>query len=82
MIPDLSDIIEDKNDFIGDFIGNNFINRGLTNLFSNRMIDKEVSLLIWDYLFIGRNKVLLKSFIAIYYYLSDIIINGEQSIEF
>ena len=82
LIPDLSDIIEDKNDFIGDFIGNNFINRGLTNLFSNGMIDKEVSLLIWDYLFIDGNKVLLKSFLAIYYYLSDIIINGEQSIEF
>ena len=82
LIPDLSDIIEDKNDFIGDFIGNNFINRGLTNLFSNGMIDKEVSLLIWDYLFIEGNIVLLKSFLAIYYYLSDIIINGEQSIEF
>lgn len=81
LIPDLSDIIEDKNDFLGDFIGNNFINRGLTNLFSNGMIDREVSLLIWDYLFIDGNIVLLKSFLAIYYYLSDIIINSEQSIE-
>ena len=35
------------------------------------MIDKDISLLIWDYLFIEGNIVLLKSFLAIYYYLSD-----------
>ena len=81
-IPNLSDIIEEKNDYLGDFIGNNFINRGLTDIFSSGMIDREVSLLIWDYLFIEGNIVLLKSFLAIYYYLYDILLNGEKSIEF
>ena len=81
-IPDISKRIEEKDDFLGDFIGNNFINRGLINLFSNGMIDKDISLLIWDYLFIEGNIVLLKSFLAIYYYLSDTILNGEKSLEF
>ena len=81
-IPQLSVRIEEKSDFLGDFIGSNFINRGLTNLFSNGMIDRDVSLLIWDYLFIEGNKVLFKSFLAIYYYLSNLILKGEKSIEF
>ena len=41
-MPKLSVRIEEKKDYLGDFIGNNFINRGLTNLFSNGMIDKEI----------------------------------------
>ena len=81
-IPNLSPFLEEKKDFLGDFIGNNFISRGLTNLFSNGMIDREISLLIWDYLFIEGNKVLLKTFLAFYYYLSDVIIKGEKSLEF
>ena len=81
-MPNLSPFLEEKKDFLGEFIGNNFISRGLTNLFSNGMIDKDLSLLIWDYLFIEGNKVLLKTFLAFYYYLSDIIIKGEKSLEF
>ena len=81
-MPNLSPFLEEKKDFLGEFIGNNFISRGLTNLFSNGMIDKDLSLLIWDYLFIEGNKVLLKTFLAFYYYLSDITIKGEKSLEF
>ena len=81
-IPNLSPFLEEKQDFLGDFIGNNFISRGLTNLFSNGMIDRDISLLIWDYLFIEGNKVLLKTFLSFYYYLSDKIINGKKSLEF
>ena len=81
-MPELSVLIEEKTDYLGDFIGTNFINRGLTNLFSNGMIDRDISLLIWDYLFIEGNNVLFKSFLAIYYYLSNIIIKGEKSLEF
>ena len=81
-IPEVSVRIEEKDDFLGDFIGNNFINRGLINLFSNGMIDKELSLLIWDYLFIEGNKVLIKTFLAIYYFLSDAILKGEKSLEY
>lgn len=81
-MPKLSVRIEEKKDYLGDFIGNNFINRGLTNLFSNGMIDKEISLIIWDYLFLEGNKVLFQSFLAIYNYLSKIILSGEASIEF
>ena len=81
-IPELSVLIEEKTDYLGDFIGTNFINRGLTNLFSNGMIDRDISLLIWDYLFIEGNNVLFKSFLAIYYYLSNVLVKGEKSLEF
>ena len=80
--PELSVLIEEKTDYLGDFIGNNFINRGLTNLFSNGMIDRDISLLIWDYLFIEGNIVLFKSFLAIYDYIYKIIKKGEKSLEF
>ena len=80
-IPKLKDILENEEGFLGDFIGKNFINRGLTNIFSNSMIDKGVSLLIWDYLFLEGNVVLFKAFLAIYKFLCDIIVKGEKTIE-
>ena len=82
IIPKLYPILEDNTEYLGDFIGNNFISRGLNNLFSNGMIDQELSLLIWDYLFLEGNTVLLKSFLAIYTFLSDKIIKGEKSLEY
>lgn len=80
-IPKLTNILENKEGFLGDFIGKNFINKGLTNIFSNNMIDKDVSLLIWDYLFLEGNIVLFKAFLAIYKFLYNKIIQGEKSIE-
>ena len=80
-IPKLKNILENKEGFLGDFIGKNFINRGLTNIFSNSMIDKDVSLLIWDYLFLEGNIVLFKAFLAIYKFLCNKIVQGEKSIE-
>ena len=80
-IPKLKGILDNKEEFLGDFIGKNFINRGLTNLFSNSMIDKGVSLLIWDYLFLEGNIVLFKAFLAIYNFLYPKIIKGQQSLE-
>ena len=80
-IPKLKDILGNKEGFLGDFIGKNFISRGLTNIFSNSMIDKGVSLLIWDYLFIEGNIVLIKAFLAIYKFLCDKIVKGEKSLE-
>jgi hypothetical protein len=80
-IPKLKDILENKEGFLGDFIGKNFINRGLTNIFSNNMIDKDISLLIWDYLFLEGNIVLFKAFLAIYKFLCDKIVKAEKSLE-
>ena len=82
IIPKLSYIFEGKNEDIGNFIGNNFITKGLTNLFSTSMIDRDLSLLIWDLLFLEGNTVLFKAFLAIYSFLSDKIIKGENTIEF
>ena len=80
-IPSLTPILEEKDGYLGDFIGTNFINRGLTNLFSNSMMNKDVSLLIWDYLFLEGNKVLFKAFLAIYKFLSVKLLKGERSLE-
>jgi len=82
IMPKLSYIFEGKNEDIGNFIGNNFITLGLTNLFSSSMIDRDLSLLIWDLLFLEGNTVLFKAFLAIYSFLLDKIIKGEKTIEF
>ena len=82
IMPQLSPIFEEKKDFLGDIIGVNFINRGLTNLFSNEMIDESLLLLIWDYLFLEGNTVLIKTYLAIYSFLSDKIIKGPKTLEF
>jgi hypothetical protein len=81
-MPQLYSIMEEQKKNYGDFLGNTFICRGLTNLFSYGMINKDLSLLIWDYLFIEGNIVLIKSFLAIYSFLSPKIIHGEKSLEY
>jgi hypothetical protein len=82
IMPQLGPILDDKNDFLGDIIGYNFINKGLTNLFSNGMLDEDLALLIWDYLFLEGSTVLIKAFLAIYSFLSDKIINGKKTLEY
>jgi hypothetical protein len=82
IMPQLGPILDDKNDFLGDIIGYNFINKGLTNLFSNGMLDEDLALLIWDYLFLEGSTVLIKTFLAIYSFLSDKIINGKKTLEY
>ena len=68
--PKLIPFLEEKNDNYGDFIGNNFINTNLINLFTNGYFDKETSLLIWDLLFIDGNMVLIKAFLNPFMILS------------
>lgn len=79
--PKLIPFLDNKNENYGDFIGNNFINVNLINLFTNENINKETSLLIWDLLFLDGNIILIKAFLAIYHYLLPSIINSEQTIE-
>ena len=80
-MPQLSDIIENDKDYEGNFIGDAFINKILVNLFINKNIDPNISLLILDYLFIKGNKIVFVAFLAIYHYLQDFIINGEKDID-
>ena len=80
-MPQLSNIIENDKEYDGNFIGDAFINKILVNLFINTNIDSNISLLIFDYLFIRGNKVIFLAFLSIYKYLYDFIINGEKSIE-
>ena len=79
--PKLIPFLDNKKDNYGDYIGNNFINTNLINLFTNEYLDKETSLLIWDLLFIDGNIVLIKTFLALYDYLLPLIINSETTIE-
>jgi len=79
--PKLVPFLDNKNENYGDFIGNNFINVNLINLFTNEYINKDTSLLIWDLLFIDGNIILIKTFLAIYHYLLPFLINSEQTIE-
>ena len=79
--PKLIPLFDNKNENYGDFIGNNFININLINLFTNDYIDKNTSLLIWDLLFIDGNIILIKTFLAIYHYLLPFILDSEQNIE-
>ena len=79
--PKLIPYLDNKNENYGDFIGNNFINVNLINLFTNEYINKDTSLLIWDLLFIDGNIILIKAFLAIYHYLLPFILNSEQTIE-
>ena len=58
LMPKLSAIIENNKDFDGHFIGEIFINKILINLFVNKSIDNNISLLILDYLFLKGNKVI------------------------
>ena len=79
--PKLIPFLDNKKDNYGDYIGNNFINTNLINLFTNDHFDKDTSLLIWDLLFIDGNMVLIKAFLALYDYLLPLIIDSETTIE-
>ena len=81
LMPKLSIIIENNKDHDGNFIGDIFINKILINLFVNKAIDKNISLLIFDYLFLKGNKIIFQAFLSIYHFLSDLIINCDKNIE-
>ena len=52
LMPKVSEILEEKEENCGDFLGNNLINQGLNNIFTNDMLNNDTSLLIWDILFL------------------------------
>ena len=79
--PNLIPLFDNKNENYGDYIGNNFINVNLINLFTNDYIDRNTSLLIWDLLFIDGNIILIKTLLAIYHYLLPFLLDSEQTIE-
>jgi hypothetical protein len=79
--PNLVPLFDNKNENYGDYIGNNFINVNLINLFTNDYIDRNTALLIWDLLFIDGNIILIKTFLAIYHYLLPLLLDSEQTIE-
>lgn len=81
LMPKLSIIIENNKDHDGNFIGDIFINKILINLFVNKAIDKNISLLIFDYLFLKGNKIIFQAFLSIYHFLSDLIIKCDKNIE-
>ena len=81
LMPKIYDILENKEESCGDFIGNNLINQGLNNLFTNDMLNEETSLLIWDCLFLEGNIILIKSILAIYYSLQNILLKSKRDIE-
>ena len=78
LMPKMYDILENKEESCGDFIGNNLINQGLNNLFTNDMLNEETSLLIWDCLFLEGNIILIKSILAIYYSLQIYYLNLKE----
>ena len=80
LYPKIYDILEEKEENCGDFIGNNLINQGLNNLFTNDILNNDTSLLIWDLLFLEGNIILIKSFLAIYAALENILLKSERSI--
>ena len=79
--PKLIPFLDNKKDNYGDYIGNNFINTNLINLFTNEYLDKETSLLIWDLLFIDGNIVLIKTFLALYDYLLPLKLIQKQPLK-
>ena len=80
-MPQISAIILEKEEYCGDFIGNNVINQALNNLFTNDMLNNDTSLLIWDLLFLEGNIVLFKSILGLYACLSQILIKSPKDIE-
>ena len=40
-MPQILEILEEKEENCGDFIGNNLINQGLNNLFTNDMLNND-----------------------------------------
>ena len=81
IMPQIYAILDDKEENCGDFIGNNLINQGLNNLFTNDMLNNDTSLLLWDLIFLEGNTILIKSFIAIYSCLSPILLKSKKTIE-
>ena len=81
LMPKISEILEEKEENCGDFIGNNLINQGLNNIFTNDMLNNETSLLIWDILFLEGNTILIKSILALYACLEPILIKSKRNIE-
>ena len=81
LMPKISEILEEKEENVGDYIGNNLINQGLNNLFTNDMLDNDTSLLIWDLLFLEGNFILIKSVLALYECLSPILLKSQRNIE-
>ena len=79
--PKLIPLLDNKNENYGDYMGNNFINVNLINIFTNQYINRDTSLLIWDLLFIDGNIILIKTFLAIYHYLLPMLIESNQTIE-
>ena len=80
LMPKVYEILEEKEENCGDFIGNNLINQGLNNLFTNDLLNNDTSLLIWDLLFLEGNFILIKSFLAIYACLQNKLLKSERSI--
>ena len=81
MMPKVSEILEEKEENCGDFIGNNLINQGLNNIFTNDMLNNDTSLLIWDCLFLEGNITLIKSFLALYACLEPTLLKSQRNIE-
>ena len=81
LMPKIYEILENKEQSCGDFIWNILINQGLNNLFTNDMLNEETSLLIWDCLFLEGNIILIKSILAIYYSLQNILLKSKRDIE-
>ena len=81
LMPKVSEILEEKEENCGDFIGNNLINQGLNNIFTNNMLNNKTSLLIWDCLFLEGNFILIKSFLALYACLEPIMLKSHRNIE-
>ena len=81
LMPKISEILEEKEENCGDFIGNNLINQGLNNIFTNDMLNNETSLLIWDILFLEGNTILIKSILALYACLEPVLIKSKRNIE-
>ena len=81
IFPEMKIILEEKEENCGDYIGNNLINQGLTNIFTNNMLNNDTSLLIWDYLFLEGNIILIKSFIGLYACLVNTLNKVPRCIE-
>ena len=79
--PKLIPLLDNKEENYGDYIGNNFINVNLINIFTNEYINEKTSFLIWDLLFIDGNMILIKAFLSIYHYLLPFLLESNQSIE-
>ena len=78
---ELKTLFEITNENYGQFIGSNFININLINIFTDNYIDIDTSLLIWDLLFIDGNIIFFKAFFAIFHYLKNFLVKEEQTIE-